>query len=62
MVMKKPAEAALLPLTKTTTGIRDEVIAWTASSMEVTNPPGVSSSMMSRAASSSLAFLIASLR
>jgi len=62
MVTRKPADAALLPLTKTTTGTREVVMARIISSIEVDNPPGVSSSMIRSAARASFAWSIASLR
>jgi len=50
MVTRKPADAAFVPLTKTTTGTREVVMARIISSIEVDNPPGVSSSMIRSAA------------
>ena len=52
-VMNAPAEAALAPAgdTKTTTGTFAPIIRCTISLMELSSPPGVSSSMITAVAS-----------
>ena len=59
-VMNTPADAALLPLgeTKTITGTSLPIISFTIFLMEVSSPPGVSSSITRASTFFSFAFLI----
>ncbi len=58
--MKTPAEAALAPLgeTKTTTGTSLAIMSLTMFLIEVSRPPGVSSSMIMASAFISFAFFM----